>query len=178
MPRNTLPSWLKRTALPLSASATKQHYREMLKKRTERQWKKSPRYNRICQYDNSLPSNKFIKETQNTRRSETATIYQLRTGHIPLAKYLHRIGKAETPRCPHCNEHDETVHHYLIRCQAHERWRVKMTQEGGIRTSSQQALLGDKEMYPHLIKFIKRTRKFKTILGGIPQPHENTRGTS
>ncbi|KAF8156730.1 hypothetical protein B0H34DRAFT_658337, partial [Crassisporium funariophilum] len=29
-------------------------------------------------------------------------LFQLRTGHAPLAKHLHRIGKVDTPRCPCC----------------------------------------------------------------------------
>jgi len=37
-------------------------------------------------------------------------------GHAPLNKHLHRIGKAESPLCPHSQHAEETIHHFLISC--------------------------------------------------------------
>ena len=41
------------------------------------------------------------------------SIFQLRTGHIPLNNYLHGIKPQHSPACPLCNEPEETVQHHL-----------------------------------------------------------------
>jgi len=49
-------------------------------------------------------------------RSQCVTVAQLRTGHCPLlASYLHRIGRQQSPVCPHCGGDDETA----LCCPAH-----------------------------------------------------------
>jgi len=43
-------------------------------------------------------------------RSKCITVAQLRTGHSPLlASYLHRIGRQQSPLCPHCGGDDSTA---------------------------------------------------------------------
>lgn len=37
----------------------------------------------------------------------------LRTGHAPLNRHLHRLGKVENPFCLHCPDTEEMVHHFL-----------------------------------------------------------------
>ena len=50
-------------------------------------------------------------------RSQCITVAQLRTGHCPLlASYLHRIGRQQSPVCPHCGGDDETAQHLLLCC--------------------------------------------------------------
>ncbi|KAG2072429.1 hypothetical protein BDR04DRAFT_1013692, partial [Suillus decipiens] len=46
-------------------------------------------------------------------------LVQLRTGHIALNKYLKCIRKSPTARCPKCEVHDESVHHFLLVCPAY-----------------------------------------------------------
>ena len=50
-------------------------------------------------------------------RREQSTIFQLRTGHIPLNGYLNRIKPQHSPACPLCNEPVETVQHLLFECR-------------------------------------------------------------
>ena len=50
-------------------------------------------------------------------RREQSTIFQLRTGHIPLNGYLNRIKPQHSPACPLCNEPVETVEHLLFECR-------------------------------------------------------------
>ncbi|CAM9807304.1 unnamed protein product, partial [Heterosigma akashiwo] len=45
-------------------------------------------------------------------------VLQLLSGHCHLGSYLHRFHLEETAKCEWCDE-DETVEHFLLRCQ---RW--------------------------------------------------------
>jgi len=58
-------------------------------------------------------------------RNECITVAQLRTGHSPLvASYLHRIGRQQSPLCPHCRGDNETAQHLLLCCPAHMQART------------------------------------------------------
>ncbi|KAJ5794256.1 hypothetical protein N7457_000855 [Penicillium paradoxum] len=50
---------------------------------------------------------------------ERSALIQARTGHIGLNAVLFRWGKVDSPTCPACQEHDETVNHVLFLCPAH-----------------------------------------------------------
>ena len=49
-------------------------------------------------------------------RKDQATIFRLRTQHIPLNSHLNRIGAIAEKACPLCNHADETVEHHLFNC--------------------------------------------------------------
>ena len=49
-------------------------------------------------------------------RKDQATIFRLRTQHIPLNSHLNRIGAIAEKECPLCNHADETVEHHLFNC--------------------------------------------------------------
>ncbi|CAM9691992.1 unnamed protein product, partial [Heterosigma akashiwo] len=46
-------------------------------------------------------------------------VLQLLSGHCNLGSYLHRFHLEETAKCEWCDDEDETVEHFLLRCQ---RW--------------------------------------------------------
>ena len=50
-------------------------------------------------------------------RREQSIIFQLRTGHIPLNSYLHRIKPLHPSACPLCDAPEETVEHLLFECR-------------------------------------------------------------
>ena len=59
------------------------------------------------------------KSEQTLPRHHRSVLSQLRSGHCSsLRNYQHRIGKADSPTCPHCGASDETVHH-LFNCPSH-----------------------------------------------------------
>ncbi|KAJ7107435.1 hypothetical protein C8R44DRAFT_541926, partial [Mycena epipterygia] len=92
-------------------------------------------------------------------------LLQLRTGHIPLAKHLFRINKADSPICPCCGQANETVAHYLLHCSAHADARCKLVRAGGLLTCALPKLLGVPSLYPHLFCYLARTGRFHTIHG-------------
>jgi hypothetical protein len=70
-PAHALPPILRNT-LPTSATAIKQEFTEMLKKRWEEGWKKSPRYRRVSAYDNAFPFKRFRRETATMTRKQAS----------------------------------------------------------------------------------------------------------
>ena len=91
----SLPSLLATNPLPVSVSAHKQAYGASLHKRWKEIWKQSLRHARITKIYPSLPSNKFWKLMVEHSRAQASLVIQLRTGHVPLNVYLHRISKLE-----------------------------------------------------------------------------------
>jgi hypothetical protein len=155
-----LPRMLRDT-LPRSKAAAKQAYNSKLKARAAKHWKRSSRYSYMSKIDKSLPSNKFIKLTAKLSRNQTSMLLQLRTGHAPLNKHLHRIGSIESPTCPACEMEDETVHHFIATCPARDRMRRKTLSTLGRRARSMQTLLTDPKAVPHLLAYVKATGRFK-----------------
>ncbi|KAJ3874759.1 hypothetical protein F5051DRAFT_314507, partial [Lentinula edodes] len=103
------------------------------------------------------------------RRKQTSILFQLRTGHVPLNSHLHRIGKADSPNCPHCNAagraNIETVKHYITECPAYRKERFRLRQKLGRQTRSLRHLLSDKKCTPHLLRYIGGTKRFEKVFG-------------
>lgn len=74
--------------------------------------------------DRALPADHVRGIYDHLRREEAQIIAQLRTGKCRLNSYLHRIGAAESDRCPLCRQ-AETVRHFLVECT---RWTMERAQ--------------------------------------------------
>ncbi|KAI0037359.1 hypothetical protein FA95DRAFT_1466860, partial [Auriscalpium vulgare] len=95
-------------------------------------------------------------------RAHSSVLFQLRTGHVPLNKYLYRIGKVDSPRCPSCRHASEDVRHFLLECRAHrhERWILqhqwrRQSQDLRFLLSSPKALIA-------VLRYVQATGRFKT----------------
>jgi ribonuclease HI len=170
-----LPRFLKKPLLK-SRSAMKQAYAGKLKKQAEKAWQKSPRYPRIKDMDSTLPSPAYLKLVADLPRKHCAILFQLRSGHAPLAQHLHRVQKAESPVCPCCNMRNETVGHFLLFCPAHEVAREAMYFEGGRDTRVLSKLLSDPNLLRHLFRFVARTRRLQLVYGEIPKLPDTDHG--
>ncbi|KAF7333334.1 RNase H domain-containing protein [Mycena venus] len=159
-----------RGRLPWSKSAARQAFNAELKATVTREWGRSTRYTRTMQYDAKLTNGSYIALAERLPRSLTVLLLQLRTGHVPLAKHLHKIGKADSPVCPGCRLADETVGHYLLHCPAHRDARRELRRAGGPQTEVISKLLGIPELLPHLFKYLGRTGRFHTVHGDLPHP--------
>lgn len=167
-PPARLPRYLRHGTLPLSISALKKAHREVTHARWERIWRKSPRYARMNQTDSKLLQRSFVKLTASFPKRLTSLYMFLRTGHAPLNKHLHHIGKAEDPFCPHCDQVEETVFHYLITCPQYRRERHALTCALGRKASSIPFLLTNPEATQYLVRFVNAGRRLKSILGEVP----------
>src|SRR5882672_11310944 len=115
--------------------------------------------------DPSMPSTKFRKDTTGLPRGRASLLIQLRTGHVPLARHLHRIGKAESPICPACRAHNETFHHYLLVCPVLASLRKAM--ESQLRWAARyiRTLLSNPKAFGPLFQFINSTNRFRSTFG-------------
>ena len=95
---------------------------------------------------------------------------QLQTGHVPLRKHLSRINKIDTVTCLHCQQDEESIHHYLFDCAAwrHERWH--MGQSLGRKAKLADCALNTQKGVQEVVRFVGRTARFKSTFGEIPQP--------
>ena len=162
-----LPAFL-RNKLPISTSALKQKHREDLHSSWRKSWSTSKRYSHISRINSSTPSKKFIKATGFLPKSHSGILFQLRSGHIALNKYLHRINRSDTPLCLQYNqEAPETVHHFLFNCPRYERERHILRSRIGRAASSTADLLGSDEAVMETLKYVKETGRFNTKQGEV-----------
>jgi hypothetical protein len=91
-----------RGTLPWSRSAVQQSLNATQKSDYEKQWRRLARYERTAQYNARLLKGSYLDLADTLPRSHAVLLLQLRTGHIPLAKHLHQIRRADSPICPRC----------------------------------------------------------------------------
>jgi len=168
-----LPAALRsRYALPASKSALKQHFYADLKTQNETSFAKSPRCEALRRIDDSVPSSTFQKLTMDIPRRNASLLVQLRTGHVPLNKYLHRIKRADSPLCPACEGGSESVLHFLVTCPAYEPLRRPLHHALKRQSRSLNVLLNDPTAFRPLFHFINRTGRFHDTFGNLELPPE------
>ena len=146
--------------LPISRSAHRRRLMDIASAAYHKEFHKSPRYQRIARFDPSMPSDKYRKLTATLSKRHTSILTQLRTNHVPLQFYLHRFKLADSPVCPQCNEHPETVTHYLFHCRKYAKQRAQLKKDLKPGTRLDLRILGDKKNLTALFKFIKASNRF------------------
>ncbi|KAG2036260.1 hypothetical protein BDR03DRAFT_866465, partial [Suillus americanus] len=97
-------------------------------------------------------------------------LFQLRTGHVPLNKHLHRISKAPSPTCTACHQKNESVYHFILECPAHARPRNAMRTALGTNACTLANLLHNRKHVKKLLTFIAQTKRFATTFGDVTPP--------
>jgi ribonuclease HI len=71
-----------------------------------------------------LPTQFHIARLYDSTRppAQNTTLTRLRTGTFNLNHYLHKINRADTPKCK-CGFNNETIAHFLLRCPMHRAQR-------------------------------------------------------
>lgn len=136
-----------------------------MKKSAEQQWKESPRYVKMRQVDPSLTAKSYATLISSLPRRHAAILFQLRTGHAPLRKHLHTLGKVDSPTCPACETAQETVTHFLFSCPAYERARRTLFYEAGRAAKCLSQLLSTPAFTRALFRYIHRTKRFTEEIG-------------
>jgi len=67
-----------------------------------------------------IPAKSLIKLS----RTKLCQVIQILTGHGNLAKHRHKIGKAQSPLCPKCQDAVETSQHYVGECPTYQNTRI------------------------------------------------------
>jgi ribonuclease HI len=163
-----LPSHLTTNPLPVSSTAMKQSYDAKLAAEWKEIWKASSRFPKLSKIDPELPSKGYKRLTAGLSRKQSSILIQLRTGHIPLNHYLHRISKTASSTCPSCQQDEETVQHYLFECTTwkHERWH--MSRNMGRAAKSISNVLNTQKGVKEVMQYIGRTGRLRSIYGEVP----------
>ena len=115
--------------------------------------------------DASMPLSRFTKIIQDLPCMQVSLLIQLRMGHVPLQKHLHRMEKVSSLRCPECHTRDETIHHYLMVCPAHKGLRSQMEKALLPGAWSIGTLLLNPKVFEHLFRYINATCRFYSMTG-------------
>lgn len=158
--KNSLPVFLQ-DGLPASVAAIKQTFQLRLKEKWKERFQLSKRFQKFVLIDPKGSDSKFLKNMGDLRKRQSSLLIQLRTGHIALNKYLHRIGKKDSPNCSHCayngRSHIETVKHFILECPAYSRERYRMRMKIGHSSFSINTMLSEGKAVKALLQFIGET---------------------
>ncbi|KAF9534778.1 hypothetical protein CPB83DRAFT_879095 [Crepidotus variabilis] len=123
-----------------------------------------------------MPSRAFRKLTKALSRSQTSILARVRTRHVPLQAYLHRIHKEDSPIYQLCQREAESMEHYLKRCLSFQWARRKLRRRlGGFREVDVD-LLGKPEHIRDLLRYIAETRRFEDSHANLKEiPHRRGR---
>lgn len=166
-----LPAQL-RQPIPTSLSATRQALTNQAHKMWEKQWKKSKRYTRSKSYVKKPQSRSFGKIVKKLRRNQTSLLIQLRSNHIPLNFYLHRIKRVDDADCPHCPGQIEDIRHYLFNCRYYARPRQNLREKLGRKAASMPYLFSKSDGVKGLLKYVHETKRFQHLLGPLWNPED------
>ncbi|VDB87722.1 unnamed protein product [Peniophora sp. CBMAI 1063] len=159
-PTDDLPAFL-RLPLRVSLSATRQEYTRQLNERWKRDWMCSPRYQRHKHWAPDAATKHHMKTIESLSRRDSAVLSQLRPGHAPLNKHLHRMHCVESPTCDACGEADETVPHFIYECQARLTERRALRKAAGKNWRNQAYLLSDATDVKTLMSYVRETGRMR-----------------
>ena len=116
----------------LNNEKIEKYYYKKQKKDYKKRKKKREKKGKLSvnsKYMNGMkPGKCFIKEFNELSRSESSIISKLRTEHIELNKYTNIVyakGEQTSPMCS-CGKEEETVKHYLMKCENYNEQRKEM----------------------------------------------------
>jgi ribonuclease HI len=145
--------------IPTSAAAAKATAKGIVAREWDASWRKCPQRERLAKFDARPPSKYVQKFYANLNRPDSSLVTQLRSGHIPLASYLHRIKAIDSGLCPRCQV-PETVDHYLTKCERFSDQRSSLRKSIGRRPMCLSTLLGIPKMMKHTLAFVHATNRF------------------
>ncbi|KAG2121945.1 hypothetical protein DEU56DRAFT_692387, partial [Suillus clintonianus] len=155
------------TTLPISKSAVKQTFAEQIKNEAKDVLRKSPRFQKLASIDPSAPSKHYASLVDGLPRRQSSLIFQLRSGHVPLNKHLHRTAKAPSPTCSSCRQKEESVFHFILECPTHTFHRNAMRTALKTRKCDLKTLLNDRKATKPLLTYIAKTKRFQTLFGDV-----------
>lgn len=134
--------------------------------------RESPHNTHLQSIDQTAPSKNFAKRIADLPRKHRMLIFQLRTGHVALNKYLHHIAKVPSATCQECHAHEETVHHFLLVCPRYARQRNTLSLEVGPHQLQVKYLLCHSKGIRATLKYIACTKRMEQVFGDVTPPEE------
>ena len=103
---------------PHSSTAIWTANKEEVDKKWMAAFAKSPRGIRLLRFHHDFHPRRYYKLIKGLHRSQMSIVNRIRSGHVALNGYLHRIKRRDDPFCEHCPQTKETVRHYILECPA------------------------------------------------------------
>jgi hypothetical protein len=121
----------------------------------------------------------FTNSRDSLTRAQASLLFQLRTGHIPLNKYLHRIKRAETDKCPSCVQLTgqpavETVKHLLFECPAYIPQRHTLETKLGRNSRDLKSIFQNTDHTKALMRYVAHTGRLKQSLRKLDGPPQQS----
>jgi ribonuclease HI len=164
--KEAIPEILRKD-LPVSLSALRQILTTSVRREWASAWATSKRYEHMRRIDKKAPSKGYEKLTAGLKRAQISILTQLRTNHIPLNFYLHRIKRAESPDCPHCPGITEDVKHFLFMCPNYEQPRANLRKQAGRKAYSVPFLTNTAKGARLLLRYVNDTKRFNITMGDL-----------
>lgn len=163
-----LPAFLQHP-LPLSIASKRQSLNAEIKAAALLQWTHSPYHARTNDMDSNTEtiSTKYVDTISTMSKNRAGLITQLRTGHVGLNKHLHRMGRANSPDCPHCPGVPETVLHFVIQCPKYREHRREMRCLDPRTARNLATFVGRTKYFPMLLRYIDSTERLKDTFGRV-----------
>lgn len=166
-PIELLPPVL-RSSLPPSLGAIKHQFIIKLREEWAGGWNLSPRKARLERLDEDFPFDKHRKVSDQLTRVQSSLLFQIRSNHLPLNCYLHRIGKAPHKRCEQCwrrrrVEVTETVIHFIFECPSYDYERHALDSKLGRSSRDLKTILSNPDNIRVLLKYIGSTKRLKDL---------------
>jgi hypothetical protein len=122
----------------------------------------------MVKIDEDFPFEQHRKSLDQYTRLQSSLLFQVRSNHLPLNGYLHKIGKIPSKKCDQCWRHrhidtPETVTHFLFECPAFDYKRHDLDRELGRSSRDLKAILSEPDSTRVLFRYIGRTRRFKDL---------------
>ncbi|KAF5381379.1 hypothetical protein D9615_008294 [Tricholomella constricta] len=165
-----LPAYIRRLdgELPTSISALKQIHNAYLKTKWRERWEKSPRHAKYTHLKESFPFTGFRRVAEGLTRRQHSLLIQLRTGHAPLNKHLHRLQAVDTSRCEQCEDDvEETIRHYLYQCNKYRDERQDFRSALGRDAHTAEVIYGTRKGAKYLLQYVADTGRLKATFGDV-----------
>ena len=105
----------------------------------------------ILRNADKIPAKSLLK----LNRNKLCQVLQVLTGHGNLAKHRNKMGKAQSPLCPKCQEAEETPQHYVGDCPAYLNTRIS---QFGYHTIELSDLVKNDRIFK-LASFVHKTKR-------------------
>jgi hypothetical protein len=116
--------------------------------------------------DSSFPFDSYRKRQYGLTCNQASVLFQIRSSHFPLNAYLHRINRSETKSCLQCEPEDgpqdETVNHFLFKCEAYTEHRIKLARIISRHYLNLRDIMDNQKFMKALTTYIEKTQIFVT----------------
>lgn len=148
---------------PASLSALRRDFQKDFKEQWQGSWDAAPSGDRIRLISNTPVGPKATRQFAGLSRPAASLIIQLRTRHIALNSFLHRIRRADSPLCTRCQE-PETVTHFLFHCRRYLTDRLTLLTSLKHHRLDSKLVLGNPDNFSLLASYLTRTNRFPQYL--------------